>query len=205
VTTPQNLFSSALSFAVELHRNQHRKGTEIPYLSHLLAVASLVMEDGGGEEEAIAALLHDAVEDQGDTFPGGREGLRDRIRTDFGERVLAIVNACTHDEGHAKGRALTPEAEATAWKRRKEEYLAHLRSVTDPAVLRVSCADKLHNARCVLADYQRIGDSVWQRFRTKNAADQLWYYKELSQVFSEKNVGRLPRELTSVVHQLEAS
>lgn len=146
---------SALSFAADLHSNQCRKATKIPYLSHLLAVASLVMEDGGEEEEVIAALLHDAIEDQGDTFPGGREGLRDRIRRDFGERVLEIVNACTDDEGHIKGKASTPQAEAVAWKRRKDEYIAHLQNVNDPAVLRVSCADKLHNARCVLADLSK--------------------------------------------------
>jgi GTP pyrophosphokinase len=204
VITPETRLENALSFAAHLHRDQRRKGTEVLYISHLLAVASLVMEAGGSEDETIAALLHDAIEDQGDTYPGGREALRERIRKDFGGIVLEIVNACTDDDGHAKGKAPTEEAEAEEWRRRKEEYITHLKEVQAPAVLLVSCAHKLHNACCLLTDYPSVGDELWKRFRTKSAADQLWYYKELSPVFSERKVGRLAERLASATEQLHA-
>ena len=125
-------FQNAFALACELHGTQTRKGTEIPYLSHLLAVTSIVLEDGGNEEEAIAALLHDAVEDQ-----GGRTTLA-RIRSDFGDEVAAIVDACSDADTQPK----------PPWRERKEAYLLHLSHEVRPGVLRVSAADKLHNARC---------------------------------------------------------
>ena len=175
-------FDAAFLFAVRLHRGQKRKGTAIPYLSHLLSVTALVMEDGGTEEEAIAALLHDAVEDQGDAYPGGRPELRAAIAGRFGARVLEIVDALTDDEGHEKGRAATPEEERVAWRRRKQAYLDHLAGTRDPGIRRVACADKLHNARSILADYAVVKDAVWQRFRTQCAEDQVWYETELARI-----------------------
>jgi (p)ppGpp synthase/HD superfamily hydrolase len=195
---------SAVSLAAHLHRDQKRKGTEIPYLSHLLAVSSLVMEARGSEDEVIAALLHDAIEDQGDSYEGGRSGLRNRIGSDFGPVVLGIVNACTDDEGHLKGEAASEQAEAIAWRNRKRQYITHLGKVEDLGILRVSCADKLHNVRCMVTDYQKLGDAIWQRFRTKSRDDQLWYYRELSQVFSGKNVGDIADQLRWVVKLLDS-
>jgi len=104
-------FDAALLFAATLHRQQPRKGTKIPYLGHLLAVAALVIEDGGSEDEAIAALLHDSLEDQASNYPGGREALRVYIRDHFGPGVAAIVDACTDDEGLPKGSGATPSGE----------------------------------------------------------------------------------------------
>jgi (p)ppGpp synthase/HD superfamily hydrolase len=141
-------FQKALKMACDLHQLDVRKGTDIPYVSHLLAVASLVLEDGGDEDEAIAALLHDAVEDHG--------GLRTLklIRTEFGDWVAGIVKACS-DSATADPKRKPP------WCDRKKAYLLHLSQETRPEVLRVSAADKLHNARCILADYRRCGDSLW--------------------------------------------
>jgi (p)ppGpp synthase/HD superfamily hydrolase len=203
VDTSNARLISSFSFAESLHRNQKRKATETPYISHLLGVCGLVLEAGGSTDEAIAALLHDSIEDQSDTFPGGREGLRAEICAKFGARVLEIVNACTDDEGHTKGAALTPEGERAAWRKRKEEYLAHLRTLNDTGVLRVSCADKLHNARCLLSDYRREGEKLWERFRTKSRADQIWCYRELANMFLERGAA-LAGELAWTVDQLEA-
>jgi (p)ppGpp synthase/HD superfamily hydrolase len=197
-----NRFSSALSFAAQLHRNQFRKATGIPYISHLIAVAALVMEDGGSEDEAIAALLHDAIEDQGDTYTGGRVRLREVIRLEFGQEVLDIINGCTDDEGHQK-EGLSGTDEAAAWRMRKEAYIGHLREERNPSVLRVSCADKLHNSRTILADYRNLGECIWNRFRTKSGDDQVWCYRELAKAFAERG-GRLSEQLTATVSELEA-
>ena len=175
-------FDAAYAFAAALHRHQMRKGTPVPYVSHLLAVAAFVLEDGGDENEAIAGLLHDSLEDQGDTYPGGREALENEIRARFGEDVLGIVIACTDDAGFVKGAGRTFEDERASWMERKQKYLNHFTSVDDRA-RRVSCADKLHNALCIWADYAQLGDEVWKRFRTGNAEDQIWYYGRLTEVF----------------------
>ena len=178
--------SSAVSFTVNLHQKQTRKGTSTPYAFHLFAVADLVMEAGGSDDEIIAALLHDSLEDQGDEYLGGRDALRHRISSNFGKKVLDIVNECTDDEGHQKGAAKTLDKERAAWMRRKKKYAKHLLATDDIGVLRVSCADKLHNARTVLADYQRFGELLWQRFRTKRKADQVLVYDKLAEVFETK-------------------
>ncbi len=190
-------FDEALKFASGLHCTQLRKGTEIPYISHLLAVTALVIEDGGSEDEAIAALLHDAIEDQGDNFPGGRSALRRLIAANFGGVVLNIVNACTDDD------EVPPEEkkDPARWRARKQAYLDHIPQMS-PAARRVSCADKLHNARSVLTDYRERGEAVWSRFRTKSGSDQLWYYRELVRAFKE-GTGRLARELERMVDELE--
>jgi (p)ppGpp synthase/HD superfamily hydrolase len=153
---PTTRFEAALTYAAHLHRDQTRKGTDIPYVGHLLGVASLVIEDGGSEDEAIAGLLHDAVEDQ-----GGAPRLED-IRTRFGEGVAAIVAGCT--DAHTIPKL--------PWRQRKEAYLAHLREATAD-VLRVSAADNLYNARAILEDYRALGEALWPRF-SEGRDEILW-------------------------------
>lgn len=141
-------FDEALIFASRLHAKQVRKGSGIPYISHLLAVTALVLEHGGGEDEAIAALLHDAIEDQ------GGDATRQEIRRRFGEVVVEIVNGCTDTDS-------TPKP---PWRERKEAYIAHLPTATS-SILLVSAADKLHNVRSILNDYRVVGEEIWQRFK----------------------------------------
>jgi (p)ppGpp synthase/HD superfamily hydrolase len=167
LTDLSDRFGQALLFALQLHRNQSRKGNQTPYIAHLLGVASLVLEDGGDEDEAIAALLHDAPEDQ-----GGRETL-EAIRSRFGERVAQIVDGCTD----------TYETPKPPWRERKEGYLRHLR-VAPPSVWRVSLADKLHNARTILADLRAQGEQVWERFNGGKSGS-LWYYRALVNEFEQ--------------------
>lgn len=177
-------FREALSFATMLHEKQLRKGTEIPYVAHLLAVASLALEHGADEDTAIAALLHDAVEDQ-----GGKETL-ERIRQAFGERVAAIVDGCSD----------TDETPKPPWHERKQRYLAHLPSASPEARL-VSACDKLHNARCLLEDYRRHGEEVWSRFKGGREGT-LWYYRAVVEIF--RKVGSpVLEELERVVAELD--
>jgi GTP pyrophosphokinase len=159
-------FREALLFAAELHEGQVRKGTTTPYISHLLAVAALVLEAGGDEEEAIAALLHDGPEDR-----GGRRTL-ERIRERFGDRVAAIVEGCSD----------TLETPKPPWRPRKEAYIAHLRGHADRSQRLVSLCDKLHNLRAILADYRRVGESLWDRFRA-GREEILWYHRSLLEVY----------------------
>ena len=178
-------FGRALVYAHEVHRGQRRKGTAVPYVSHLLGVASLVLEDGGDEDEAIAALLHDAVEDG-----GGLERLAE-IREEFGDRAAAIVEACSDADTHPK----------PPWRARKEHHLARLRDADLP-VLRVAAADKLHNLRSILADYDSIGDELWKRFNAPRE-DQLWYYSELVAIFEARRpAGFVIRELRACLDSL---
>ena len=192
-------FSDALVFAAELHATQTRKGPEeIPYISHLLGVASLVLEARGDEDMAIAALLHDAVEDQ-----GGYETL-DRIREKFGERVAHIVEGCTDDfSGHNR----------TPWCERKVRYIKHLREEADEETRVVSLADKVHNARTILLDFIDHGDSVFHRFRGHKDGS-MWYYRSLVDAFRyaeqrrpirefARGHERLLRELDRLVEKLE--
>ena len=140
-------FHDALAYASKLHRTQARKSTTIPYVAHLLAVASIVMEAGGTEDEAIAALLHDGPEDQ-----GGKKTLDD-IRAHFGDDVADIVAACSD----------TFETPKPEWEIRKRDYIEHLKTASKGALL-VSASDKLHNARATLRDFREHGASVWDRF-----------------------------------------
>jgi (p)ppGpp synthase/HD superfamily hydrolase len=179
-------FKEALDYALELHRNQQRKGSDTPYIAHLLAVASLVLEDGGDEEQAIAALLHDAPEDQ-----GGRLTL-DTIRVRFGDRVADIVDGCTD----------TYETPKPPWRQRKEDYLDHLQTASEE-VCRVSLADKLHNARSILTDLLRSGDGVWERFNGGKAGT-LWYYHSLLQVFRSRSHSPLVAELGFVLERIDS-
>lgn len=177
-------FSQALTYAAEVHSDHLRKGGDIPYLSHLLGVCSLVLEDGGTEDEAIAALLHDAPEDR-----GGRETLAE-IERRFGPDVARIV----------EGLSDTFEDPKPKWRPRKQAYLDHLADAS-PEELRVSLADKLHNARSILYDLRVHGDSVWERFAGRREGT-LWYHGELSRAFIKLRPGPLADEYLRTVERL---
>ena len=178
-------FEQALVFAAQLHREQRRKGSNIPYVSHLLAVAGIVLEHGGDEDEAIAALLHDAIEDQG----GAR--TRDEILRRFGERVTRVVEGCTDAWTDPKPR----------WKDRKRAYIERLSEA--PASCRlVSAADKLHNARSILSDYRNLGEEVWKRFRGSKQ-ETLWYYRAVVDTLVGSGRTPLIDELARVISEIE--
>jgi len=187
-------FFEALTYAASLHNRQLRKGAGTPYVAHLMAVSALVLEHGGSEDEAIAALLHDAIEDQAEHH-GGAEALRDEIRSLFGGGVLAIVDACTDAETIPK----------PPWRERKTRYIRHVIEHPDPAYHRVSIADKLHNARSMLLDYREHGDDLWQRFSRKDPQSHLWYYRALVDAFRDADQAPRPliEELDRVVTELE--
>jgi GTP pyrophosphokinase len=179
-------FHAALIYAATMHAEQKRKGTEIPYLAHVLAVASLVLEAGGDEDTVIGALLHDVAEDQ-----GGHAALEE-IRRTFGERVAGIVDGCTDAYSVPK----------PPWRARKERYVAHLRDPATPAVVAmVSCADKLHNARSILADYRRLGERLWERF-TADGSATLWYYEAVVAALQQRGDTPMVDELALVVAEL---
>lgn len=178
-------FEEALVFATQLHATQTRKGTSIPYIAHLLAVASIVLEHGANEDEAIAALLHDAIEDQGGA------ATREEIRRRFGDTAVTIVDGCTDAEVIPK----------PPWRARKEAYIAHVREAS-PSVRLVSAADKLHNARAILADYRQLGDSLWQRFNGGKEGT-LWYYRSIVNAFRAAGTTPLIEELDRVVSEIE--
>ncbi len=179
-------FDRAVASARGLHKAQMRKGTSIPYVAHLLAVASLVAEDGGTEDEVIAALLHDAVEDQ-----GGQPTLRG-IEMQFGSEAARIVLACSDTD-------VVPKP---PWRERKEAYIAHVEH-TDRSTLRVSLADKLHNARAILFDLRTIGDEVWARF-SADPDEVLWNYAALAEAFASRDAGPMVPELQRTVRDIEA-
>lgn len=181
-------FEEALVYAHRLHARQTRKGTRVPYVAHLLSVAALVLEDGGEEEEAIAALLHDAIEDAAED---GAAVLRQELRRRFGERVLGIVEGCTDADTQPK----------PPWRERKERYLAHVPHAP-PEVRRVSVADKLHNARAILTDLRRNGHGLWHRFRGGRDGT-LWYYRALVEAYRKAGTTPLVEELDRVVTELE--
>jgi len=179
-------FVEAMSYAAEKHGTQTRKGSDIPCLGHLLSVAGYVIEADGTETEAIAALLHDAAEDQ-----GGQDTL-DEIRRKFGAEVARIVEECSDT-------VVTPKP---PWRKRKEQYIRHLRKASDSALL-VSLADKLHNAHAILRDFRAHGDELWQRFTTDDPQDHLWYYHSLLEVYRKRIRNWMVDELTDVVNELE--
>jgi (p)ppGpp synthase/HD superfamily hydrolase len=178
-------FDEAFSYAHAAHAAQTRKNTPVPYLAHLMGVASIVLDDEGTEDEAIAALLHDAAEDA-----GGRARLAD-IRAHFGDVVAAIVEDCTDSWSQPK----------EPWAERKRKYLEHARSLA-PASLRVSAADKVHNAYAILRDLRNIGDAVWRRFNAE-PDDILAYYQGLVRAYRESGGGRLVDELERIVRGIE--
>jgi len=186
VTGPR--FRQALALALDLHQGQRKKGGEVPYAAHLLGVAALVMQSGGDEDQAVAALLHDAVEDQ-----GGRPTL-ERIQAAFGDRVARIVDGCTDAFGEPK----------PPWRPRKEAYLERLAG--QPAeVLLVSACDKLDNARAIVADLRLLGPAVWDRFAGGTAS--LWYYRRVAEVLAAAGRGSaaapVAAELARVVDEME--
>jgi (p)ppGpp synthase/HD superfamily hydrolase len=188
-------FASAVEWAVELHGGQVRKGTGVPYVAHLLEVAALVLDDGGTEAEAIAGLLHDAVEDAG-VKPK-------QIRKRYGRKVSRIVKGCTETlDGKLPTKSKAPR-DASTWRARKQETIDHLAAldVTTP-ILRVKCADSLANARSIVADLRRTGPEVWQRFHA-GAIDQLWYYRSLAVIFVDRHPGALSDELRATVTEME--
>jgi (p)ppGpp synthase/HD superfamily hydrolase len=176
-------FEDALVYAARLHRDQTRKGSGVPYVTHLLAVAAIVGESGGTEDEVIAGLLHDAPEDA-----GGEERLAE-IRARFGEEVANVVAGCTDTYKEPK----------PPWRARKEAYLEHLAGAP-PSVRLVSAADKLHNARSVLSDYRAVGEDLWGRFNGGRAGT-LWYYRAVADALAGD--GPVADELERVVVKLE--
>jgi (p)ppGpp synthase/HD superfamily hydrolase len=179
-------FHRALVYASQLHATQFRKGTTRPYVAHLLGVTAIVLSNGGKEDDAIAALLHDVVEDQ-----GGKPVLR-RIRKMFGARVARIVEGCTDADTVPK----------PPWRERKEKYIRHLRGA-DASVRLISAADKLYNAQETLSDARVVGDEVWKRFHATKE-QTLWYYGEVLKILKRKGPHALAAELERVVGDLAA-
>ena len=179
-------FSEALVYATQLHAHQVRKGSAIPYISHLLGVTALVLEDGGNENQAIAALLHDAIEDQ------GGEATYLAIKEKFGDIVANIVKECSESTTIPK----------PPWKERKLASLEHIRQA-NPSVRRVMLADKLHNARSILADCHRYGntDTVWLRFKGGREGT-LWYYNSIAEIVRQTQANFLETEIIRTVETL---
>jgi len=178
-------FLRAFLFAAEKHAGQRRKASTVPYIAHLMGVASLVLEAGGDEDLAIAALLHDVVEDC-----GGAPMLKE-VRRRFGKRVANIVDGCTDADTYPK----------PPWRERKENYLRHLRKA-DLDTRLVSAADKLHNVCSILTDYWDVGESIWARFNGGRDGT-LWYYRVLLDEFLRRKPNRITRELELAVNDLE--
>ena len=179
-------FQRAFQFAAERHSGQTRKASAIPYVAHLMGVASLVLEAGGDEDLAVAALLHDVVEDC-----GGVPMLKE-VRRRFGKRVATIVDGCTD----------AYESPKPPWRERKESYIRRLRKENADTRL-VSAADKLNNVRSILSDYRAIGESVWSRFNGGRVGT-LWYYRTLRDEFLRKKINRITRDFDLAVRELDA-
>ena len=210
-------YKDAMLFAARLHENQTRKGTEVAYLTHLMSVSALVMENGGDEDDGIAALLHDALEDQSEGYESeylveplkGRQALKRDIELRFGPRVLAVVVGCTDDEGYEKPPK-NERGSVADWRQRKVAYIEHLECTANTSLLRVSCADKLHNARTILLDLHELGEVLWSRFRSGNRENTLWYYQSLASSFrakanaiGDRGLMRLSAELDRTIGMIE--
>jgi (p)ppGpp synthase/HD superfamily hydrolase len=178
-------FEDALVYAIRLHADQFRKGGNVPYATHLLAVAAIVLDHGGDEDQAIAALLHDAVEDQ-----GGRPRLEE-IRAKFGDRVARIVDGCTDSYGQPR----------TTWRQRKDYYIEKIAS-EEIDVWRVSAADKLHNSRSTLRELRERGEEAWGMY-AGGKEGSIWYYRTLADFFKANLDDALAHELDRVVCQIE--
>lgn len=185
-------FQQAFALAAEVHATQVRKGTQIPYLAHLMSVAALVLEHGGDEDAAISGLLHDAVEDA----PDGTL-IEQRIRDQFGDHVARIVLGCSD-------AVAVPGAPKPPWRDRKTAYLDRLAAEDDPDVLLVSACDKLHNARSIVADLRAVGPRLWDRFTQADPAAQLWYYQSLAACYQGRIPSALSDELNRVVAQMRS-
>lgn len=185
-------FEEALLFAAQTQDGDLRKGTEIPYVSHLLSVCAVVLEDGGDEDEAIAALLHDTLEDHPEKVTASDLARR------FGTRVADLVVQCTDTPPDYEGGPKAP------WQGRKDACVERIREETYP-LCRVALADKLHNTRSIVLDHRRFGDAIWKRFKAPKA-DQLLYHRALVEAFREAGApDYLVGELDSLVRELEAS
>jgi (p)ppGpp synthase/HD superfamily hydrolase len=178
-------YTAAVDHARLLHAADVRKGTGVPYLAHLLTVSALVLEHGGDEDLAIAALLHDAAEDH-----GGRPQL-DEIRRRWGDRVADVVEACSDT-------LVSDPTTKEPWHDRKRAYLDRLPHEPIDALV-VVAADKLHNARTLLADHRRLGDRIWSRFTTGDPDDQLWYYSRVVELTRARLEGH---EASAMVDEL---
>ena len=178
-------FKGALSLTVRLHGDQERMGSGVSYLGHLLGVASIIIDAGGDEDQAVAGLLHDAIED------AGGDVARREIEGRFGSRVRRIVDECSD----------TDVAPKPPWRERKETYLAHLAVASSDALL-ISLADKLYNVRSMLLDYATVGDTLWGRFKSGREG-QLWYYESLARIFLLRSPGPLAEELMRSVERLD--
>jgi GTP pyrophosphokinase len=178
-------FDEAFRYAHEVHGDQTKKRTAVPYLAHLMGVASLVLDEGGNEDDAIAALLHDAAEDH-----GGRERLED-IRSRFGDAVAKIVEDCTDSWS-------TPRE---PWVARKQKYVEHARTLS-PSSLRVSAADKVHNTYFILRELRNVGEQIWERYEAR-PDDVLAYYQALVRSYRDAGGGRLVDELERIVRGIE--
>jgi GTP pyrophosphokinase len=185
MTTLTARFAEAFLYAHEVHASQTRKGTGSPYIGHLIGVASIVLDDGGSEDEAIGALLHDAAEDQ-----GGRPRLAD-IRSRFGDAVARIVEDCTDSW----------ETPKRPWTERKQAYIQHARSLAAPS-LRVSAADKVHNTYAILRDLRNVGEQVWDRFSAP-PDDVVSYYESLVRAYREAGGGHLVDELDRIIRGIQ--
>lgn len=179
----------ALELAFKLHGHDARKSSQVPYLAHLLHVCALVIQDGGDEDEAVAALLHDALEDKPEKIN------EKKILRRFGDRVLQIVKICTDTPPGFKGGPKPP------WRDRKDAYLKHV-STEPPALLRVTIADKIDNARAILADHRRFGDELWNRFNAGKEEVQ-WYYDASVKAYHKAGAtGPLIKELKTLVGKI---
>jgi len=192
-------FGQALAFAHELHRKQKRKTSGVPYVAHLLGVAALVIEDEGREDEAIAALLHDSLEDQSRHYPGGEPALAAEIEARFGEPVRRMVEALTERRSPEESGI---EDKRERWRVHKRAYFEQIKTA-GPQVRRISCADSVHNVRSLLKDYRRMGDRIWARFMTARGDDQVWAYRAAAEAFQAAGAGPLAGELAEAVDALE--
>jgi len=185
-------FAAAFALAWVVHGDQYRKKTGIPYMAHVMTVSALAMEHGADEDVAIAALLHDTVEDSDD----GAATLR-VIDDQFGERVARIVLACSD-------AVAVPGQPKPDWRERKDEYIRHLNVDADEDVLLVSACDKVHNSSAILVDLRSEGDVVWQRFTVSDPKQQLWYYTSVAEILQRRLPGPLTDELGRVVGEIAA-
>lgn len=176
-----------MTYAHEVHQGQRRKGTGIPYIAHILGVTAIAMEYGANEDEAIAALLHDAAED------GGGEETLAYIRAQFGDAVADIVLGCSDS-------LVEDPEDKLPWLERKENYLAHLENASASVCL-VSAADKLHNVRSIIRDYHEHGEDIWNRFQGKRDGT-LWYYETVADTLLRRYRTQLTRDLQDAVDDL---
>jgi (p)ppGpp synthase/HD superfamily hydrolase len=185
--TATDRFASAMAYAYQVHQGQVRKGTDIPYIAHILGVTAIAMEYGADDDQSIAALLHDAAED------GGGEATLAEIRARFGDGVADIVLGCSDS-------LVEDPEDKLPWQERKENYLAHLENASASICL-VSAADKLHNVRSIIRDYHQHGEAIWDRFQGRRDGT-LWYYETVAHTLARRHHSQLTRDLQRAVDEL---